>query len=738
MTDSPLQPFLQERDRLAVSGWEPGDERSLSDLLDTAITALAGPLPSGYAVVAIGGYGRQVMALRSDVDLLFLHPEDGAGDIEQRVLRPLWDARLKVGHLSNTPRAARVFAGTRLDAISTFLTARLLTGDAETFDEFWRLFVGLLEKEHAQIVSMLAAEERARRSDERRRLMAADLKVGRGGMRTIDLLDWRSRLFGLQSAPTAAPEPERELRVELTRIRSAVHAASGRLYDRYDFELREPAARYLETDVSTLGRRVLELRRRAEQLADEQWPEIRGSRIQAPPDRPITAADLMNRHPMTEAAFDEFLARTVPSWSRLRDTPHIVPFHAYGVAEHSLACVDEMTKLTTEPDDGLAAEIMSWFGDTAALTWAALLHDVGKGMPGPHARTGARLVRDEIAVELPERDLVEQLVEHHLLLADLATRYDLDDPGVVSWVADRIADGRSLGALYLLTVADSRATGTDTWTPWRAELVRRAYRRMERELRRRAMPEELQVEVLTDQVLAAGPSDLTRREVETHLAGFGRVYRSSYSPEEIISHIQLARRPLDVGGVTVETTPGSPASMVVTTTDRPRLLIAVAGTLALNRISILDARFATRTDGRVFDTFGIVAHDGHDLGDDELRGIARSVAESVRRGSDLGPAVLSKQRAYRDTSRPGIEPVVEIEPSGVGGGKITVEAADRLGLVHDLGLVFERYGMPITRARVDTRAGVAYDVFWVDRLPADRRPLEADLLTALDAERAGA
>ena len=348
------------------------------------------------------------------------------------------------------------------------------------------------------------------------------------------------------------------------------------------------------------------------------------------------------------------------------------------------------------------------------------------------------MVRDEIAVELPERDLVERLVEHHLLLADLATRYDLDDPGVVSWVADRIPDRRSLGAMYLLTVADSRATGTDTWTSWRAELVRRAYRRMERELRRRAMPEEMQMEVLADQVLAAGAPDLTRGEVETHLFGFGRVYRSSHSPDEIVSHIRLARRPLDVGGVTVETTPGNPASMIVTTTDRPRLLIAVAGTLALNRISILDARFATRSDGRVFDTFGVVAHDGHDLEDDELSGVARSVAESVRRGSDLGHAVLVKQRAYRDASRPGIEPVVEIEPAGVGGGKITVEAADRLGLVHDLGLVFERYGMPITRARVDTRAGVAYDVFWVDRLPADRRPLEADLLSALDAGRDGA
>ncbi len=227
------------------------------------------------------------MALHSDVDLAFLHPEEGAGDLEQRVLRPLWDAKLKVGHLSNTPRGARMFAGTRLDAISTFLTARFLVGDEETFDEFWKLFVGLLEKEHAQIVSMLAEEERARRASEPRRLMASDLKTGRGGIRTVDLLDWRSRLFSLQQAPTAEPEAERGLRVEMTRIRSSIHAASGRLHDRYDFELREAAARYLDTDVVELGTRILELRRRAEHLVDEQWPEIRSGKMLAPPDRTL-------------------------------------------------------------------------------------------------------------------------------------------------------------------------------------------------------------------------------------------------------------------------------------------------------------------------------------------------------------------------------------------------------------------------------------------------------------------
>ena len=195
MIAAPLTGYLDAREELAAGGWRLGDEETLSDRMDDAITELAGSMPAGSTVVAIGGYGRRVMALHSDVDLLFLHAAEIEPEVEQRILRPLWDAKLKVGHLSNTPEAARRFAGTRLDAISTFLTARPIIGNTEVFDQFWKLFRGLLEKEHAQIVSMLATEERNRREAAPFRLMSADLKTGRGGIRSVDLLECLDLIF---------------------------------------------------------------------------------------------------------------------------------------------------------------------------------------------------------------------------------------------------------------------------------------------------------------------------------------------------------------------------------------------------------------------------------------------------------------------------------------------------------------------------------------------------------------
>lgn len=732
MSGDPLRRYLRTRNELSVGGWQVGDEQRLSDCMDEALIELAEPLPSGTVVVAIGGYGRRVMALHSDVDLLFLHADDVRAEVEQRVLRPLWDAKLKVGHLSNTPEAARVFAGTRLDAISTFLTARPVVGDNEVFQRFWRLFTALLQKEHAQIVSMLADEERARRERSPYRLMAADLKTGRGGIRSIDLLDWRRRLFSLQQAPTSPADIEQRLRREMTQARSAIHAAAGRLHDAYDFDLRERAAEYLGLDVRELGSRILSLQRETEERVDTDWPEVRMSRrLEA---GSLSIDRIAERADLTSQAVDAAIMSILPEWRRIRDTPHVAPFHRYPVGEHSLACLDEISRLVDHPEEALVTEATASISSPDTLRWAALAHDVGKGLSEPHAREGARLIaRSELASIVEDPDLLIFLVEHHLLLADLATKFDIDDPGVISWVADRCRDRSSLAALYLLTIADSLATGEDTWNEWRAELVRRAYRRVERELSARSLPEEAQVEVLADRVAAIAPG-LPMDAIRRHLAGFGSVYRRGHSPAEIARHIVLSLEPRHAGEIRIDVEPGSPATMVVITEDRPGLLLTVAGVLALNRMSITDARFATRSDGLVFDSFDVVNDHRTTIDSGTLETIASEMRTAIRKSLDLEQAVHTKREAYRPVERQGFRSSVSVEPEGVGGGKITIESPDRIGLIYDIGRVIQSYRMPIKRARVDTRAGIAYDVFWVDRLPSDRERLESDILRVLEAE----
>src|SRR5207302_5383538 len=59
----------------------------------------------------------------------------------------------------------------------------------------------------------------------------------------------------------------------------------------------------------------------------------------------------------------------------------------------------------------------------------------------------------------------------HLLLAETATRRDLDDPATIEAVAARVGNAERLDLLAALTEADALATGPTAWSAWKAELV---------------------------------------------------------------------------------------------------------------------------------------------------------------------------------------------------------------------------------------------------------------------------
>ena len=65
------------------------------------------------------------------------------------------------------------------------------------------------------------------------------------------------------------------------------------------------------------------------------------------------------------------------------------------------------------------------------------------------------------------------LVTHHLLLRDVATRRNIDDPATVERVARAVGTIEVLQLLAALTEADGIATGAAAWDPWKAELVGR-------------------------------------------------------------------------------------------------------------------------------------------------------------------------------------------------------------------------------------------------------------------------
>lgn len=705
---SRLEDYLHLRRELTGKGWFAGADAVLANTLREALVELAGTIPAGHAVVAVGALGRGSVALHSDVDVLVLHRGEANRDLIRRLFRPLWDAGLRVGHAVRTPKECGRLARTRLDVLCSHLTAFLLAGEEELVAELERW----MRRSAKSARSALIEEERARFRAEPHRWMARDLKRGRGGLRSLDLVDWLARLDGFE-------DDDPDLRSELQGLRSALHYAAGRAHDTYDFDLRERAAGWMGTDVPSMGRRILEVARRVEERVFERRLFEVG-----PP--PAALLDVLSDPKSAWASVHsgELEAR-LPELAALVDVPHVVPFHRHAVFDHTLACLEEMNRLVGE-SGGLVSVALGGISSVDLARWSAVAHDLGKAARQeghPAAGAGAaRSLAKRVGLGDEEAEILERLTELHLFLADLATRFDMDDPAVREWATDRIDRPEILHHLYLLTVADSRATGT--WTPWRAELIDSVYRRLLAEFDRVSSPRDV-----VEAVLEAD-ADLSATEVVRHLAGFAMSYRTSHEPALIARHVEMARDPVGPDGVRVWVEPGRGTTrLVVFTHDRPGLLAMLTGVLALHGISIVDARLATRTDGRVFDTFEVVdARTG--AAPVGIERVENDLARVLRGGFDLERALGERRRAYRATEVVGVEPRVEIFRFE-GGGRVEVECADRVGLLHDLAAVFARFGMPVTRAKVDTRGGVAYDTFWVQRMPVQSERLEEALTSVM-------
>ncbi len=117
-----------------------------------------------------------------------------------------------------------------------------------------------------------------------------------------------------------------------------------------------------------------------------------------------------------------------------------------------------------------ASELARRAGRPDLLLVSALLHDIGKGWPGDHSVACEIIARDvaaRIGFDRADVAVLATLVRHHLLLIDTATRRDLAGPGdrPLGRRGRRIRQS-TLELLHALTEADALATGPAAWSSW--------------------------------------------------------------------------------------------------------------------------------------------------------------------------------------------------------------------------------------------------------------------------------
>ena len=212
------------------------------------------------AIIAIGGYGRGVMAPSSDTDLLFLRAYKASPHTEsviEYMLYALWDMGLKVGNAFRTPMECVKLAQDDVTIKTSMLDARFICGDEALANEMMALFQRESVKgKDAQFIADKLAERDARhaRTGDARYVVEPNLKEGKGGLRDLQTLYWIGKhMYGgdsLEEVMKSGPFTDHEYAVFiraarfLWTVRCHIHFVTGRAEDRLSFDLQpEIAAR---------------------------------------------------------------------------------------------------------------------------------------------------------------------------------------------------------------------------------------------------------------------------------------------------------------------------------------------------------------------------------------------------------------------------------------------------------------------------------------------------------------
>ena len=234
--------------------------RQLCELADEVIQRVFAELlrvgnssGQGLCLLALGGYGREMLFPYSDLDLLFLFGNEKA-ESESRPLiaefsRTLWDLGFRVSSAGRTVEECRRIEQDNAEFHLAMLDRRFLAGDKalrEKLDS--KVLFGSERQSRPFLLSELQRLTRDRLARYGNTIfhLEPNVKEAPGGLRDYHAILWMRQLAGDRRDPRISPVNEDELTrsaVEfLSSIRCFLHYSNGRNDNTLTYELQADAA----------------------------------------------------------------------------------------------------------------------------------------------------------------------------------------------------------------------------------------------------------------------------------------------------------------------------------------------------------------------------------------------------------------------------------------------------------------------------------------------------------------
>ncbi len=221
-------------------------------------------------LVAVGGYGRGELYPHSDIDLLFLMPNQPVDGLEAKVealIGLLWDIGLQVGHSVRTLDECLTECQADITIQTNLLEARLLIGNKSHFTIFNNAVKALMHPPTFFAAKFKEQDNRHAKYNDTAYNLEPNIKESPGGLRDLHMILWlaRSQQLGVNWAQLAKADLISTLELgqikrherNLQTLRIRLHYLAKRREDRLLFDFQNELAASLNF-VTSIRKRASE------------------------------------------------------------------------------------------------------------------------------------------------------------------------------------------------------------------------------------------------------------------------------------------------------------------------------------------------------------------------------------------------------------------------------------------------------------------------------------------------
>lgn len=421
----------------------------------------------------------------------------------------------------------------------------------------------------------------------------------------------------------------------------------------------------------------------------------------------------------------EVLGKIVPEFGECRDFPLFSYHHHYSVDEHTLLILRELDKLIDgkfELSD--IQEIFDQCKNIYILALAILLHDAGKVKPVDHCQYGAEFASalgERLGLQDEEIQLLRFLVAEHILMSEISTKRDINDPDTLKEFAVTVENEDKLNLLYVFTIIDIKSTGKSTLTNWKRAILSSLYESTLQILQRGvpiATPRtQLQRELVDKEGLKPELANFVAQRMKTFRPSS---YWNYFTTRRIFHHFQIFYEQKDKLSFTpvieIEVEPAY-TTLSIFFKDNFQFLAEIAGVISSVGLNIIGLRNFSDSQNFAIVIVQITNSKGSgDISQERLEKLKENLVLVYEKKSALENLLNNPSEWFFSSPIPEgmVEEKIEFDNQSSDEYTILeVRLPDSIGLLYRILKELLKFPIKVEFIKVSTSADYAYDSFYL-------------------------